>query len=117
VAVGVGLLLALTLPGLVLLLVGLGVLEVAATRLRRRSPLHRRHRHALSGSGLDVLAAALDPAREIERETRRATALLREDPGDGAPPRSRVDLERRVAVLVVPSPGTPASAPAHRPGR
>jgi hypothetical protein len=103
---GVGLLVALTLPGLVLMLLALGVLEVATARLRRRSLVHGEHRHALSGAGLDVFAAALDPAREIERETRRATALLREEPGEGAPPRSRIDLERRVAVLVVPPPGS-----------
>ena len=111
---GVGLLVALTLPGLVLLLLGLGVLELAATRLHRRSPLHRRHRHALSGAGVDVFSAALDPAREIERETRRATALLRDDAGDGAPPRSRIDLDRRIAVLVVAPPG---SGRPGRPGR
>jgi hypothetical protein len=113
---GVGLMVALTLPGLVLLLVGLGALEVVAARLRLGSPLHRDRRHALSAAGIDVFAAALDPAREIERETRRTTALLREDTGDGAPPRSRIDLDRRVAVLVVPSPGSPASGRAHRPG-
>jgi hypothetical protein len=109
--VGVGLLVVLTLPGLVLLLVGLGVLEAVAARLGRRSPLHRRHRHALSGAGVDVFAAALDPGREIERETRRATSLLRDDAGDGAPPRSRIDLDRGVAVVVLPSPPTPRRAP------
>jgi hypothetical protein len=113
---GLGLLVALTLPGLVLLLLALGVLELAATRLRRRSPLHGRHRYALSGAGVDVFSAALDPAREIERETHRATALLREDTGDGAPPRSRIDLDGRVAVLVVPGPGAPGSGRADGPG-
>jgi hypothetical protein len=105
---GPGLLVALTLPGLVLLLVVLAAAEAGAARVRRRSPLHGAPRRALSAGGLDVLSAALDPGREADREERRVSVLLREDDGDAAPPRSRVDLDRGLAVLVLPADAGPA---------
>jgi hypothetical protein len=98
---GPGLLVALTLPGLVLLLVVLGVAESVWARLGRRSPVTRRDRHALSAGGLDVFSAALAPGREADLEQRRVQQTRRYDVEDGAPPRSRVDLDAGVAVLVV----------------
>ena len=98
---GPGLLVALTLPGLVLLLVVLGVAESVWARLGRRSPVTRRTRHALSAGGLDVFSAALEPGRQADLEQQRVQQTRRYDVADGAPPRSRVDLDTGVAVLVV----------------
>src|SRR3712207_4187461 len=93
--VGLGLLVALTLPGLVLLLVAGAVVEQAWSRLGRRSPLSRRRRPALSAGGLDVFAAALEPGRAVDLDERHVREITREDAGDGAPP--LVDLRRGVA--------------------
>jgi HAMP domain-containing protein len=100
--VGPGLLLALTLPGLVLLLLVLGVAESAWSRLGRRSPVTRRSRHALSAGGVDVFSAALAPGREADLEQQRVRQMRRADVEDGAPPHSTVDLDAGTAVLVVP---------------
>jgi hypothetical protein len=97
-------LLALTIPGLAVLLVVLAAVESLASRLRRRSPLARRHRRALSAAGADVFSAALVPGRDVDLERRRASELLREDETDGAPPRSRIDLDAGVAHLVLGPP-------------
>jgi hypothetical protein len=97
--VGSGLLVALTLPGLVLLLVGLAVGEAVWARLGRRSPVTRRSRHALSAGGLDVFSAALVPGRDVDLEQQRAREIRRDDVEDGAPPYGRIDLDSGVAWL------------------
>jgi hypothetical protein len=99
--VGPGLLVALTLPGLVLLLVALAVTEHVWSRLGRRSPVTRRARHAVSAGGLDVFSAALAPGREADLEQQRIRETERDDVQDGAPPHSTVDLDGGVAYLVV----------------
>jgi hypothetical protein len=98
---GVGLLVSLTLPGVVLLLVAVAVAEQGWSRLGRRSRLNGRRRHALSASGMDVFSAALDPGRALDLDEQRSRAVTREDPGDGAPPYGRIDLTSGVAVLDV----------------
>jgi hypothetical protein len=98
---GVGLLVSLTLPGVVLLLVAVAVAEQAWSRLGRRSRVNGRQRHALSASGMDVFSTALDPGRALDLDEQRSRAVTREDPGDGAPPYGRIDLASGVAVLDV----------------
>ena len=97
--VGVGLVLALTLPGLAVLLVVLAALEQLWSRVGRRSPLHRRERHALSAGGLDVFSAALAPGRAVDLEVQRSREVRRDDAEDGAPPYGRIDLDSGVAWL------------------
>jgi len=99
--VGAGVLFAITLPGLVILLVVLAAVEHAWSRLGRRSPLHRRARHALSAGGMDVFSAALFPGKAIDLEEQRVREMTREDVDDGAPPYGRVDLDGGVAYLDV----------------
>ena len=96
---GPGVLVALTLPGLVILLVVLAGVEHAWSRVGRRSPLLRRERHALSAGGLDVFSAALEPARAVDLEQRLVREVRRDDVEDGAPPYGRVDLDRGLAWL------------------
>jgi len=98
--VDAGVLFALTLPGLVLLLVGLANAESLWSRLGRRSPLYRRRRTALSACGLDVFSAALMPGRDVDLEQQRVREMTRDDVRDGAPPNG-VDLERGVVYLEV----------------
>ncbi|MGY1618523.1 DUF6191 domain-containing protein [Geodermatophilus sp. SYSU D00691] len=95
---GVGLLVALTLPGLVLLLVAVAVLEQVAARVGRRGPLSRRRRSALSAGGMDVFSAALAPGRAVDLEQQRVRELRRDDVEDGAPP-ARIDLDGGAAYL------------------
>jgi hypothetical protein len=97
--VGIGLLVALTLPGLVVLLIAVAVAEQVAARCGRRSVLTRRRRHALSAGGLDVFSAALAPGRAADLDEQRAREMTFDDAEDGAPPRGRIDLGSGVAYL------------------
>jgi hypothetical protein len=96
---GAGALFALTLPGLVVLLVVLASVEHAWSRLGRRSRLHGRRRHALSAGGMDVFSAALFPGKAVDLEEQRVRELRRDDVEDGAPPYTRIDLDSGVAYL------------------
>jgi hypothetical protein len=97
--VEVGLVVALTLPGLAVLLVVLAVVEQLWSHIGRRSPLHRRRRHARSAGGLDVFSAALAPGRAVDLEVQRTREVRRDDAEDGAPPARRIDLDSGVAWL------------------
>jgi hypothetical protein len=92
--VGAALLVALTLPGLVLLLVAVATVEQVAARLGRAP-----RRGAASAAGLDVFSAALAPGRAVDLEQRRVRELTRDEAGDGAPPHGRIDLDGGVAWL------------------
>jgi hypothetical protein len=94
-----GVVFALTLPGLVVLLVVLAAFEHAWSRLGRRSRLLGRERHALSAGGLDVFSAALAPGRAVDLEQQRVREMRRDDVEDGAPPYGRIDLDSGVAYL------------------
>ena len=94
-----GVLFALTLPGLVVLLVVVATVEHAWSRLGRRSPLHRTERHALSAGGMDVFSAALFPGKAVDLEQQRVREMTRDDVEDGAPPYDRIDLDSGVAYL------------------
>jgi hypothetical protein len=93
---GPALLFALTLPGLVVLLVVVAVGETVWSRLGRPSPLLGRRRHAVSAGGLDVFSAALIPGRAADLEEQRVRETTRDDVGDGAPPYGRIDLDSGV---------------------
>ena len=96
---GVGLLFALTLPGVVLLLVAVAVVEQAAARRGACGPVTRTSRRALSAGGMDVFSAALMPGREIDLDEQRSRQLIADDVEQGGPPRGRIDLGRGIAYL------------------
>ena len=75
---GVGLLVSLTLPGVVLLLVVVAVVEQALSRRGRRP--------WASASGMDVFSAVVDPGRAADLEEQLSRAVIRQDERDGAPP-------------------------------
>ena len=101
---GAGVLFALTLPGLVILLVVLAAVEHVWSRLGRRSPVYRRQRHAVAAGGLDVFSAALVPGRSVDLEEQRVREVRRDDVQDGAPPYGRIDLDSGTASLDVAEP-------------
>jgi hypothetical protein len=93
----VELLLAMTLPALVLALTVLGVWELTAARRRGQ------HGRTAASGGFDVVAEALAPSKRHQVEQREHEALMADEAQDGAPPRSRIDLEGGTARLVLPS--------------
>jgi hypothetical protein len=104
VAVTAGMLFAMTLPGLVVLLVAVAVLERAASARGRRGVVTRRRRPAVSAAGLDVLSTALMPEKERELEQRQRDTVRRQEATDGAPPHGvSVDLTSGVARVRRPS--------------
>jgi hypothetical protein len=95
---GPGVLVALTLPGLVILLVVVAAAEHAWSRVGRRSLLTRRRRHAVSAGGMDVFSAALFPGKAVDLEEQRVREIRRDDVEDGAPP-NRIDLDAGVVYI------------------
>jgi hypothetical protein len=96
-------LVAMTLPALVVLLVVAGAVEVLLGR-RRRAAGGRTTSHVAS-AGFDALGLALAPSTKHKKEHDEFMELTRDEAGDSAPPRSRVDLDSGIARIVVPSPG------------
>jgi hypothetical protein len=87
----------MTLPGLVIALV------LGAMILRISRTMGRGSREGVTTSaGFDVLSELLNPADRHRLEEERREALRRDDAEDGAPPRSRVDLESGTAHLRLP---------------
>ena len=88
------LLLGMTLPGLVILLFVLGMLELARSR---------KHPHqqgtAMSATGFDILQEALYPSKRHQIEQREHESLVYEEDGEGAPPRVRIDIDRGTAHI------------------
>ena len=58
-----------------------------------------RGRGRISATGFEQLHASFSPGKQNELEQRKTTLMLRDDEGDGAPPRTRVDLDAGVAVI------------------
>lgn len=92
------LLIGLTLPALVVALSILGVLELAVSKRRHTG----RRGTAMASTGFDILQEALYPSKRHEVEQREHEALVYEEDAEGAPPRSRIDLDRGTAHLHLP---------------
>jgi hypothetical protein len=97
----------MTVPGVVLLLIGLVAVDRmglwGSRRLRlpwRREPEGR----AMSAPGLDELHAIFYASKLHEIRQRRTSLMLRDEEGDGAPPRGRIDLDTGRAVIRRPPP-------------
>lgn len=90
-----GMLFAMTLPALVIGLCLLGVIE-----LMTRKGGHRGTN--VSAAGFEFMSGLMQPSRRIWAEQREHEALMREEDEEGAPPRSRIDLDAGTAHIVLP---------------
>lgn len=103
-----GFLFAMTVPGLVCVLVALAFLDQLALRARRSRwvPWRGTGREGqISATGFEQLHAQFAAGKQHELEQRRTTLMLRDEDGEGAPPRTRVDLAGGRAVVVRPRGG------------
>ncbi|MEV6400266.1 DUF6191 domain-containing protein [Streptomyces sp. NPDC051907] len=67
--------------------------------------LRRRTGRSLSNTAFDEFTAVVNGNKAVELEQRRVVLLLRDDEGDGAPPRSSIDLTEGTAFIVLPQQG------------
>lgn len=94
-----GVVVALTLPGLVLALLAVAAVDQLALRLRGRGLVRWRPDSQVSSTGFELLHASLSPGKADELAERQTQELVRDEDDDGAPPRSTVDLDRGVARI------------------
>jgi hypothetical protein len=95
----VGVVLAMTLPGLVLLLLALAAVDQLLLRLRGRGLMSWRAGAQVGSTGFELLHASLSPGKADELAQRRTEELVRMDDDSAAPPRSRIDLVAGVAHI------------------
>ncbi|SEF92736.1 hypothetical protein SAMN04489712_102535 [Thermomonospora echinospora] len=96
-----------SIPGVVLLLFGLAVIDRIGSAANRRLRLPWRRSEdgrPLAAAGIDELHALYYAAKRHELDQRQTSLMLREEEGDGAPPRSKVDLDTGTAVIRMPPP-------------
>ena len=93
-----GFLLAMTLPALVLALTVLGDAGDGA----REAPAGPVAARAMSSTGFDILQEALYPSKKHQIEQRDHESLMAEEDAEGAPPRTRIDLDRGTAHIRLP---------------
>ena len=91
----------MTLPGLVVGLVALAAVDRLGWWLQRQCglPWHRDRRRPATAVGLDEVHAVFQPSKRHVIEQRRLEHVLADDDQEGAPPRVRVDLDRRIVII------------------
>ncbi|HEX6357215.1 DUF6191 domain-containing protein [Actinophytocola sp.] len=102
-----GFVLAISLPGLVLLLCVLVAMERFGLWASSRSWLpwrRKREGMPLSAAGFEELDAFFGASKRHELNDRNHSLMLRDDTDDGAPPLMKVDLDGNRVVLRTPSP-------------
>ncbi|WP_441251145.1 DUF6191 domain-containing protein [Kitasatospora sp. McL0602] len=96
---------AMSLPGLVCALVALAVVDQLVLRAGRARwvPWRGTGREGqLSATGFEQLQAQFAPGKQHELDERQTTLMLRDEEGDGAPPRTVVDLAGGRATVRLP---------------
>ena len=88
---------ALTLPGLVLVLLAIAAIDQLLLRVRGRGLMSWRKDAQVSSTGFELLHATLSPGKSDELAQRRTEEVIRDDEEDGAQPRSWVDFATGVA--------------------
>ncbi|MEV0644587.1 DUF6191 domain-containing protein [Phytomonospora sp. NPDC050363] len=92
---------AMTLPGLVVLLFVVALLDQLAVKAGKTKwiPWRGSERAGrISSTGFDQLHAAIVPGKDVELEQRRSTAMMREDEDSGAPG-DGLDLDAGTVVI------------------
>ncbi|GAA3462985.1 hypothetical protein GCM10018963_49980 [Saccharothrix longispora] len=98
---GVGMMFAMSIPGLAVLLVVLAAVERAVRWARRR----KGHPVAVA-AGVDQFTTLFAGGKQVELDQRQTELMLRDDEEDGAPPRGPIDLASG-SVRLTPRPATP----------
>lgn len=96
----------LTIPGVVIALVGFTVLDRAGLWAHRRFRLPWRRDEVgrpVSAVAVGELDAFFHGTHRHLQEQRRTSLMLRDEENDGAPPRGRVDLDAGTAVVRRPA--------------
>ncbi|MFJ5230232.1 DUF6191 domain-containing protein [Kitasatospora sp. NPDC088391] len=99
----------MSLPGLVCALVVLAFVDQIALRARRSRWIPWRgmgREGQISATGFEQLHAQFAAGKQAELDQRTTTLMLRDEEGEGAPPRSTVDLAGGVAVIRTARPGS-----------
>ncbi|MEU9017027.1 DUF6191 domain-containing protein [Actinomadura sp. NPDC048394] len=92
----------MTIPGLVIGLVGFAVLDRAGLWAHRRFRLPWRRDEVgrpVTAVAVGELDAFFHGTHRHQQEQRRSSLMLRDEEDDGAPPRGRVDLDAGTAVV------------------
>lgn len=108
---GMGMLWAMTIPGLVCLLVVLAFAETLWNRVTGGRMLpwtRRRGGRTVSATGFEEVAAVFQGSKRHEFEQRHVSLMHRDDESDGAPPLVRVDIAANTAVLRAAGPASTA---------
>ena len=100
-----GFVFAMTLPGLVLLLLAVAAVDQLLLRTRGRGIVPRRDNTPVSSTGFDLLHAALSPGKADELAQRQTEEFVRDEDDDGAPRTAR-------STSTPASPGSGCRAPA-----
>jgi uncharacterized protein DUF6191 len=96
----------ITIPGLVLGLIVLAVLDKIGLWVQRRFGLRWRRDEAgrpVSAVAVGELDAFFHGTHRHQQEQRRTSLMLRAEEGDGAPPHGRVELDSGSAVIRRPA--------------
>jgi hypothetical protein len=96
-----GMMFALSIPGLAVLLVGLATGERLLRWVRRR-----KGHPVVTATAFEEFTTVFHGGKHIELRQRQVTLMLGEDEEAGAPPRGPVDLDSGT-VRLTPKPGTP----------
>ncbi|MER6064989.1 DUF6191 domain-containing protein [Streptomyces sp. NPDC001792] len=110
-----GMLSQAVIPGLALVLFVCCGMELVLRRFFKRSILFRRgtSRRPLTGSAFDEFNLIFNGNKLVEIKQQQRQELQRDEVGDGAPPRTRIDLTNGTAHVVLPSENaTPGPRPA-----
>jgi hypothetical protein len=97
------------LPALALLLFVCCAAELAMRRFKGRSVMGSRRgpaKRPLTGSAFDEFVLVFNGNKSIEIEQQQQAEVRRDEEGDGAPPRTRIDLATgRARIVLLPGPG------------
>ena len=96
---------AMTIPGLVCLLALVALVDQLALRAGRTKWIPWRgtgREGQISATGFEQLHAVFAAGKQQQLDERKSSLMLRDDEGDGAPPRTRVDLDGGRAVVRLP---------------
>ncbi|MEV7419230.1 DUF6191 domain-containing protein [Streptomyces sp. NPDC089919] len=95
----------MTVPGLALILTATAFLDLALVRLGRAGLLPWRwngRQGQVACTGFEQLHASFSPGKQHELKERRSALVMRDDEEDGAPPRTRIDLDGGTALVRLP---------------